>query len=127
MSEAPSSPAPATGLLPTFVVVGNVNQGKSSIVASLAEDAGVPIDPMPGTTLKAAEYAFRASGAPVFRVIDTPGFQRARHALAWMQQRARTPAERPRAVAEFVRMHAHDVSFVDEIRLLQPIVQVKVR
>jgi hypothetical protein len=107
--------------VPTFVVVGNVNQGKSSIVATLAEDPGVPIDPMPGTTLKAAEYVFRAGGDVVFRVIDTPGFQRARHALAWMQPRARTPAERPAAVAEFVRAHAHDPAFVDEVRLLAPI------
>ncbi|HLU40209.1 MAG TPA: DUF3482 domain-containing protein [Planctomycetota bacterium] len=109
--------------IPTFVVVGNVNQGKSSIVAALAEDATVPIDPMPGTTQRAGEYAFRAGGETVFRVIDTPGFQRARQALAWMQQRAATVADRPRAVAEFVRAHAHDETFVDEVRLLAPIVE----
>lgn len=117
MSDA-FSPAAAT---PTFVVVGNVNQGKSSIVATLAEDTSVPIDALPGTTLKAGEYVFRAGGEVVFRVIDTPGFQRARHALAWMQPRAKTPADRPRVVAEFVRAHAHDEAFVDEVRLLQPI------
>jgi hypothetical protein len=54
-------------------------------------------------------------------VIDTPGFQRARHALAWMQQRAHTVAERPRVVREFVGAHAADAAFVDEVRLLQPI------
>lgn len=107
--------------VPTFVVVGNVNQGKSSLVATLAEDTTVPIDPMPGTTVQAGEYAFRAGGEVVFRVVDTPGFQRARHALAWMQPRAKTPADRPRVVAEFVRAHLHDPAFVDEVRLLQPI------
>ncbi|MEZ5964892.1 MAG: DUF3482 domain-containing protein [Planctomycetota bacterium] len=106
---------------PTFVVVGNVNQGKSSIVATLAEDNSVPIDPLPGTTIKAGEYAFRVGGDIVFRVVDTPGFQRARHALAWMLPHATTPAERPRAVAEFVRAHQRDERFVDEVRLLQPI------
>ncbi|MFN9704521.1 MAG: GTPase, partial [Planctomycetota bacterium] len=70
---------------PAFVVVGNVNQGTSSIVAALTEDQGVPIDAMPGTTRTAAEYAFRIGGEVAFRVVDTPGFQRARHALQWLQ------------------------------------------
>jgi hypothetical protein len=106
---------------PTFVVVGNVNQGKSSIVAALTEDPSIPIDPTPGTTLRAAEYAFRIGGDVVFRVVDTPGFQRARHALAWLQRHSRSVADRRQAVAEFVRVHADDPAFVDEVRLLQPI------
>jgi len=118
-----STPPAAPTSTPTFVVVGNVNQGKSSIVATLAEDPSVPIDAMPGTTVKAGEYAFRIGGEIVFRVVDTPGFQRARHALAWMQARAATPAERPRAVAEFVRAHLSDERFADEVRLLQPILE----
>jgi hypothetical protein len=116
-----ASPAPTADAPPTFVVVGNVNQGKSSIVAALAEDSGVPIDAMPGTTVKAGQYAFRAGDAVAFAVIDTPGFQRARHALAWMQQRSKSVADRRQVVAEFVRAHAHDANYVDEVRLLQPI------
>ncbi|MFN7671899.1 MAG: DUF3482 domain-containing protein [Planctomycetota bacterium] len=107
---------------PAFVVVGNVNQGKSSIVAALTEDQGVPIDAMPGTTRTAAEYAFRIGGEVAFRVVDTPGFQRARHALQWLQARARTVAERPAAVAAFVREFKGRDDFVDEVRLLEPIV-----
>ena len=108
--------------VPVFVVVGNVNQGKSSIVAALTEDATVPIDALPGTTVAAAEYAFRAGGEVAFRVIDTPGFQHARHALAWLQARARTPADRPAAVAEFVKTFRGSDQFADEVRLLAPLV-----
>jgi hypothetical protein len=108
--------------VPVFVVVGNVNQGKSSIVAALTEDQGVPIDAMPGTTRTAAEYSFRIGTEVAFRVVDTPGFQRARHALQWLQARARTAAERPAAVAAFVREFKGRPDFVDEVRLLEPIV-----
>ncbi|MBM3961935.1 MAG: DUF3482 domain-containing protein, partial [Planctomycetes bacterium] len=108
--------------LPVFVVVGNVNQGKSSIVAALTEDQGVPIDAMPGTTRTAAEYSFRIGAEVAFRVVDTPGFQRARHALQWLQAHARTAAERPAAVAAFVREFKGRPDFVDEVRLLEPIV-----
>ncbi|MBX3464933.1 MAG: DUF3482 domain-containing protein [Planctomycetes bacterium] len=106
---------------PTFVVVGNVNQGKSSIVAALTEDASIPIDAMPGTTQRAAEYAFRSGDEVVFRVVDTPGFQRARHALAWLQRHSRSVADRRQTLVEFVRVHAEDPAFVDEVRLLRPI------
>ena len=64
-----------TAKIPTFVVAGNVNQGKSSIVAALAEATDIAIDRMPGTTTEIARYAFHLDGAPVFELVDTPGFQ----------------------------------------------------
>ena len=45
---------------PTFVVVGNVNQGKSSVTAALSENTGIPIDSYPGTTRVAGTYVFRS-------------------------------------------------------------------
>lgn len=106
---------------PTFVVVGNVNQGKSSIVATLAEEASVPIDAMPGTTIDAGTYAFRVGEETLFRLIDTPGFQDARRALSWLKQRASTAQDRRAAVVAFVREHAGVSEFQDEVRLLEPI------
>ncbi len=120
MSPDPADPA---AFVPTFVVVGNVNQGKSSIVASLAEDQDVPIAAMPGTTTEPGEYAFRSGLAVVFRIVDTPGFQQARAALHWLQQRARSAADRRRAVADFLAAPGHDRAFPDEVRLLTPILQ----
>lgn len=44
---------------PRFAVVGRVNKGKSSVVATLAEDDSVQIDPRPGTTTTVREYPVR--------------------------------------------------------------------
>lgn len=113
-----------TEFRPEFVVVGNVNQGKSSIVASLIENASVPIASYPGTTEQSARYAFTLGDETLFTIIDTPGFQEARAALAWMKERAQSPAERPQAVQDFVIAHDGEVGegrFSDEVRLLKPV------
>ena len=34
---------------PRFAIVGHPNKGKSSIVATLAQDDSVPVSPLPGT------------------------------------------------------------------------------
>ena len=111
--------------LPKFVVVGNVNQGKSSVVAALIEDGAVPIDRFPGTTNEEADYCFRLGDQELFTIIDTPGFQEARAALAWMKKRSKSPGDRPQAVRDFVAAHAAGVGkrrFAEEVRLLEPIV-----
>ena len=112
--------------LPKFVVVGNVNQGKSSIVAALIEDGEVPIDRFPGTTNEEADYSFQLGEQDLFTIIDTPGFQDARAALAWMKKRSKSPGDRPQAVRDFVAAHAAGVGrgrFAEEVRLLEPIVE----
>jgi len=107
--------------LPTFVVVGHVNKGKSSVVATLLEDPSIPIDLVPGTTTAAASYDFRADGQPVFRLMDTPGFQEAAAALAWLEAHATSVAERPAALRAFVQEFADGPRFHDEVELLRPL------
>ncbi|MEO0481313.1 MAG: GTPase/DUF3482 domain-containing protein [Planctomycetota bacterium] len=108
---------------PLFVVVGNVNQGKSSIVRTLTENGDVPVDSYPGTTTKAARYVFRAEGKELFTLVDTPGFQEPRHVLRWLQQHAKSPAERPAAVKAFVDEHRGGERFQDECELLTPLIE----
>lgn len=108
---------------PLFVVVGNVNQGKSSVVAALSENETIPIDSYPGTTRKAAAYVFRTADRELFRIVDTPGFQRPREVLARLQQRAPNAAERPAAVRAFVAEHEHGSEFRDEVELLRPLLE----
>ena len=130
MSEPPIGAGAAAGAgergseqahVPMFVVVGNVNQGKSSIVATLAEDETVPISPAPGTTVRTGEYAFRLGERTVFRLIDTPGFQQARAVLEWMRGHSRSAADRRQVVQQFVREHQKGGEFPDEVQLLRPI------
>jgi hypothetical protein len=109
-------------VIPTFAVVGHPNKGKSSIVATLAEDERLAIGPTPGTTRRAVAHTFSIDGQPQYVLVDTPGFQRAGAVLEWLEARATTASARPALVAEFVQAHRHDDRFRDECALLQPIV-----
>ncbi|HEX7037956.1 MAG TPA: GTPase/DUF3482 domain-containing protein [Pseudomonadales bacterium] len=109
-------------MIPAFAVVGQPNKGKSSIVATLAEDERVAIAPTPGTTRSAHRYTLTIDDEPLYVLIDTPGFQRARAVLDWLEERASSAQERPALVARFVAEHRGDPRFHDECELLEPIV-----
>jgi hypothetical protein len=106
---------------PTFAVVGHPNKGKSSIVATLAEDESVAISPDPGTTRVARSYRMRIDGEVLYELVDTPGFQRPRATLEWLRQHERSAESRPQVVREFVTAHAGQERYRDELELLGPI------
>ena len=108
--------------VPRFAIVGHPNKGKSSIVATLAEDDDVAISPHPGTTTQARAYPMRLDGETLYELVDTPGFQRARETLAWLEAHDRGAGARAAVVREFVAAHADDARFKDECELLKPIV-----
>src|SRR5918995_3017462 len=108
---------------PRFAIVGHPNKGKSSIVATLAEDDAVAISPHPGTTVQARTYPMRLDGQVLYELIDTPGFQRAREVLAWLEAHDRGAGARATVVAEFLQAHENDPRFHDERELLKPIVE----
>ncbi|HEX9973971.1 MAG TPA: DUF3482 domain-containing protein [bacterium] len=107
--------------IPKFAVIGRVNKGKSSIVATLAEDDSVIIDPLPGTTLICQEFPFRIDGNTLMVLIDTPGFQDAPRMLSWLHDNEDTVTNRREVVAKFLRTFQRADEFVDECRLLEPI------
>jgi GTPase Era involved in 16S rRNA processing len=107
--------------VPTFAVVGRVNKGKSSVIASLIEDDGVKISPRPGTTTECVEYAVEAEGRMLFRVIDTPGFEDAPKALHWIKQREVTAADRAGRIRELLDELQGTDELVQERKLLAPI------
>lgn len=109
--------------IPTFAVVGHPNKGKSSIVATLAEDDRVAISPTPGTTRKAHRHTFNLDGEALYALVDTPGFQRPGEVLAWLRQHADSASDRPDAVAAFVASHKQDPRFTDECELLTPLIE----
>jgi hypothetical protein len=109
--------------VPTFAVVGHPNKGKSSIVSTLAHDDSVRISPEPGTTRACRSYPMKLDGRVQYVLVDTPGFQRARPALAWMRARE-TSADLHRAVVEaFVETHRGSGRFDDECELLRPVLE----
>lgn len=106
---------------PIFAVVGHPNKGKSSIVATLAEDESVRISPEPGTTERCRRYPMRVDGETLYTLVDTPGFQRARRVLAWLREHETTAAERPAIVRRFAVAHRDDAVFRNECELLEPV------
>ena len=112
---------------PALAVVGCVNMGKSSIVATLVEDDAILVAPEAGSTTRCAAYDLALGNNVAFTLIDTPGFQNARRALAWIENWLKendspsvTP---PQAVRAFYKAVLDNPSFTHETRLLHPILE----
>lgn len=106
---------------PHLCVVGHPNKGKSSIVSTLTENDAVRIGPESGTTIDADTFEFVIGGRVLLSLTDTPGFQRARQVLAWLEQESVSPAARPSRVRAFLAEPDHRQRFPDEVALLEPI------
>jgi len=106
---------------PKFAVVGHPNKGKSSIVSTLAFDDSVQISDTPGTTTQKRSFPLTVDGRVLYELFDTPGFQRARSVLAWLQKHEVTADKRPDVVQAFINEHRDNERFNDEIELLEPI------
>ena len=61
---------------PRFAVVGHPNKGKSSVVATLAQNDSIAIAMEPGTTRDSHRYPMKVDDVTLYELIDTPGFQR---------------------------------------------------
>lgn len=108
---------------PKFAVVGHPNKGKSSIVSSLAMDDSVQISDTPGTTTKKRSFPLTVDGKVIYELFDTPGFQRARRVLAWLEGHDVSADKKYEVVEQFISVHKEDPKFNDEIELLEPIME----
>lgn len=108
-------------LHPKFAVVGHPNKGKSSIVSALALDDSVQISDTPGTTTKKRSFPLSVDGKILYELFDTPGFQRARGVLAWLEKHDVPANKKHEVVQAFIDTHKEDERFSDEIELLEPI------
>ena len=106
---------------PRFAVVGRVNKGKSSVIATLAEDDRIAVSPLPGTTTRSSSFPVVVDGRTLFTLVDTPGFEQAASALAWLEEEQVTPARRSDRVRAFVQHASARGEFPDECKLLAPI------
>lgn len=106
---------------PKFAVVGHPNKGKSSIVSALALDDSVQISDTPGTTTKNRSFPLSVDGKVLYELFDTPGFQRARRVLAWLEKHDVPANKKHEVVQAFIDEHKEDERFNDEIELLEPI------
>ncbi|MBN7769879.1 GTPase/DUF3482 domain-containing protein [Marinobacter daepoensis] len=106
---------------PMFAVVGHPNKGKSSVVATLSQNDAIAIALEPGTTRTRQAYPLKVDGRTLYTLVDTPGFQRPRRVLQWLQAHSLSASDHPDTVRAFVTQHQGDGRFVDECELLAPI------
>ncbi len=106
----------------TLAVVGHPNKGKSSIVATLSRHSDIAITARSGTTTHSHYYDVMANDQLLYQLVDTPGFQRPRRALDWLQQHDTNAAQRPTVVRAFVEAFSGQRVFRDEVELLSPII-----
>ena len=60
---------------PEIAILGHPNEGKSSVLSTLAEDDSVRISPIPGETTQCRTFPVTIDGKEILRFTDTPGFQ----------------------------------------------------
>jgi hypothetical protein len=108
------SPIPS---IPTFVVAGQPNEGKTTVLATLAEDDRAEIGPAPGTTIRCTPYPIELDDNQIMVFIDTPGFQEPAAALEWFRAQ---PADHQSA-ATFLEQHRAHNRFSAECEILQPL------
>lgn len=108
---------------PIFAVVGHPNKGKSSIVATLSQNDGIAIALEPGTTRARHAYPLRVDGKTLYTLVDTPGFQRPRRVLEWLEAHSVSASDHSETLRAFVVQHRGDNRFTDECELLTPLLE----
>lgn len=111
MSAAPS--------VPTFAVVGQPNEGKTSIISTLTEDDRADIGPKPGTTRHLARYPVKVDGVEIMVFYDTPGFESPGEVLEWLRKHK----DEPNPAAAFLKLPKHRDLYPEECQILTPIAE----
>jgi GTP-binding protein EngB required for normal cell division len=101
---------------PTFVIAGDPNAGKSTLVACLAENDQVRIDRKAGTTRVAKPYDAMVGGKSVLTLIDLPGFENPAYLKQWFDEHTDEPKK---LVNRFVDEHRDQPRFKAECEILR--------
>lgn len=73
-------------MTPEIAIIGHPNEGKSSVLSTLAEDDSVRVSPTPGETTQCRTFPVVIDGGEVLRFTDTPGFQNPGRVLSMLRQ-----------------------------------------
>lgn len=103
---------------PEIAILGHPNEGKSSVLSTLAEDDSVRVSVIPGETTACRTFPVQIDGREVLRFTDTPGFQNPARVLSEM----RTLAEGGKDTVSRFRQEFKDVpELSDDVELLLPV------
>jgi len=104
--------------VPEFAIVGHPNEGKSSVLSTLAEDDSVRISAIPGETVVCQPFPVVVDGREIIRFIDTPGFQHPREILHQLQSLQGTTDD---VIGAFREKNADKQEFRQDVELLLPL------
>ncbi|MEO0796507.1 MAG: GTPase/DUF3482 domain-containing protein [Verrucomicrobiota bacterium] len=116
MTDMRDDSAPA---IPTFCVIGQPNQGKTTLMSTLIENDFLAVSPIPGTTTNATEYPRIIDGERVMTLWDTPGFENTKKAHAWFEDHS----ELPNPAADFIERFKNEREFRAECEVFKPIAE----
>lgn len=103
---------------PEIAVIGHPNEGKSSVLSTLAEDDSIRVSPTPGETTECQTFPVIIDGREVLRFTDTPGFQNPGRVLSELRKLAESGSD---CLAEFRRNCGDIKELHDDIELLLPV------
>ena len=105
-------------MTPEFAILGHPNEGKSSVLSTLAEDDSVRVSPTPGETRECRTFPVVIDGREVLRFTDTPGFQNPGRVLSELKKRT----EHDRDPLKTFREYAATIPELhDDYELLGPV------
>lgn len=90
-------------MTPEFAIIGHPNEGKSSVLSTLAEDDSVRISSTPGETTECRTFPVVIDGLEVLRFTDTPGFQNPGRVLSELRKMADSSTNPLQSFREFAR------------------------
>ncbi len=105
-------------MIPEFAIMGHPNEGKSSVLSTLAEDDSVRISNTPGETRECRIFPVVIDGVEVLRFTDTPGFQNPGRVLAELRRLTESEADPLTAFRTFA---AAIPELHDDCELLAPV------
>lgn len=107
-------------MIPEFAIMGHPNEGKSSVLSTLAEDDSVRISDTPGETRECRSFPVIIDGRELLIFTDTPGFQNPARVLSELRARITTENDPLRSFREFA---AQIPELHDDRELLAPVAQ----
>jgi hypothetical protein len=90
-------------MTPEFAILGHPNEGKSSVLSTLAEDDSVRVSATPGETVECRTFPVVIDGREVLRFTDTPGFQNPGRVLSELKKRTENEKDPLKTFREYAK------------------------
>lgn len=105
-------------MIPEFAIMGHPNEGKSSVLSTLAEDDSVRVSALPGETRECRSFPVIIDGKEILLFTDTPGFQNPGRVLSVLKKQAEN---RQDGLEIFINETAEIPELHDDRELLVPL------